>query len=214
MEIISIEAGPLLTNTYIAIDDKTKKAVIVDAPMDSISLLKPEIDKRELIIEAILLTHTHWDHAAETADLKEEYNADVILHKDDEYRLLEPNEHSVFPLPYEIKSSSGDRYVDDGDVITFGNIELEVLHTPGHTVGGICFSNRQHKVVFCGDTVFRESVGRVDLPGGSADVLAKSIKEKLLSLDDDTKLLPGHGPSTTVGFEKKNNPFFRELGII
>ena len=213
MEIISIEAGPLLTNTYIAVDDKTKKSVIIDAPMDSISLLKPMIKKRDLEIEAILLTHTHWDHAADTADLKDEYGADVILHKDDLFRLTEPNEHSVFPLPYEIKSASGDRYVDDGDTVTFGNIDLEVLHTPGHTAGGICFWNKEHKVVFCGDTVFRESVGRVDLPGGSADVLAKAIKEKLLSLDDETKLLPGHGPSTTVGYEKKNNPFFRELGI-
>ena len=96
MTIISIEAGPLMTNTYIVIDDNSNKAVVIDAPMDSIDILKPEIEKRNLKIEGILLTHTHWDHAADTADLKSIYNAKVFLHKADEYRLLEPNENSVF----------------------------------------------------------------------------------------------------------------------
>lgn len=214
MKIITIEAGPILTNTYIVFDEHSKKAVIIDAPLDSIEVLRQEIEKQNLIIDGILLTHTHWDHSGDTADLQSLYKAKVYLHKDDEYRLLKPNHYSIFQLPVKIKEASGDVYVTEGNIINFGKCSLQVLNTPGHTEGGICFYSSIDKIVFCGDTVFRDSIGRVDLPGGSFDVLANSIKDKLLVLDDETELLPGHGPKTTVGYERKYNPFFREMGIV
>ena len=214
MEIIAIEAGPILTNTYLIIDQESKKAVVIDAPMDSVELIKPIIEDKMLDVVAILLTHTHWDHAADTDALKKLYNAKVYVHQSDEFRLLEPNENSVFPLPFDIPSTKADHYINDNEIISFGNTELKVLTTPGHTEGGLCFYNESAGVLFSGDTIFRESIGRIDLPGGSLEKIAKSIKEKLLVLDDSTKVLPGHGPSTTIGYERKNNPFFREMGIV
>jgi hydroxyacylglutathione hydrolase len=214
MEVITIEAGPLMTNTYIAIDSGSKKAVIIDAPMDSADLIRPYVDSNDLDIIAILLTHTHWDHSADTAELKNIYNAKCYVHRDDEYRLLNPNENSIFPLPFDIQRSKADVYINDSDHIIVGNTALTALHTPGHTEGGVCFYEPQSGILFSGDTIFRESIGRIDLPGGSLERLSNSIKEKLLTLDDDTRVLPGHGPESTIGYERQNNPFFREMGIV
>jgi hydroxyacylglutathione hydrolase len=214
MEIITIEAGPLMTNTYLAIDEETNNAVIIDAPMDCVELIKPYIDKKSIEVTAILLTHSHWDHAAETVQLKNLLNVPVYVHQSDEFRLLDPNGNSIFPLPFEIPSTKADHYLNDKDLISFGNLKLMALHTPGHTEGGICLYNKDSNILFSGDTIFRESIGRIDLPGGSLEKIAKSIKEKLLVLDDETKVYPGHGPATTIGFERHNNPFFREMGIV
>jgi hydroxyacylglutathione hydrolase len=214
MEIITIEAGPLMTNIYLAIDEETKKAVIIDAPMDCTELIKPYIDKMGLEVSAILLTHTHWDHAADTVQLKDFLNVQVYVHEADEFRLIDPNGNSIFPLPFDIPATKADHYLYDTDIIKFGNTQLTALHTPGHTEGGLCFYDKDSKILFSGDTIFRESIGRIDLPGGSLEKIAKSIKEKLLVLDDETQVFPGHGPSTTIGYERHNNPFFREMGIV
>jgi len=204
MEIIAVEAGPLMTNTYLAIDDESNKAVIIDAPMDCVELLKPYTDEKNIVVTAILLTHTHWDHAADTASLKKLYNAPVYLHQADEFRLLDPNAHSIFPLPFDIPSAKADHYIDDNDKVVFGKSELMVLHTPGHTEGCLCFYNESYGILFSGDTLFLESIGRTDLPGGSLENIAKSIEEKLLVLDDNIKVYPWHGPATTIGYERNN----------
>ncbi len=203
-----------MTNTYIAIDEHTNMAMVIDAPMDAVNMIKSYIDEQNLNIVGVLLTHSHWDHAAETADMSEIFDAKVYLHKEDEFRLLKPNENSIFPLPFDIKPSKADVYVKDGDSIPFGNTMLKVIHTPGHTDGSVCYYDDKSAICFCGDTVFRESIGRIDLPGGSYEKISRSIKEKMLILDDNTRLLPGHGPESTIGYERKNNPYFKEMGIV
>ncbi|TAL66889.1 MAG: MBL fold metallo-hydrolase [Bacteroidetes bacterium] len=214
MEIIPFECGPLATNCYLVIDDFTVGAgyepvptLIIDAPPDAANQLLPVIKKRNLKIEKIILTHTHWDHTLDTAELKRITNAQVLVHKDDEYRLLNPNETTIFNLPFEIETIKPDGYLEDGMKLFCGSLKFEVLHTPGHTEGGICLINFEHKVAFTGDTLFCGSVGRTDFPGGSWDILMKSIAEKLLLLPDDMKVYSGHGNPTSIGDEKMYNQF-------
>ncbi|MBI5324809.1 MAG: MBL fold metallo-hydrolase [Ignavibacteriae bacterium] len=218
MEIIPFECGPLATNCYLVIDNQTVGAgsesaptIVIDAPPDAVSHLLPVIKKRNLKIEKIILTHTHWDHTLDTAELKRYTNAPVYVHKNDEYRLLKPNETSIFKLPFEIEAVVPDIYLEDGMKINCGLLEFQVLHTPGHTEGGICLVNFENNVAFTGDTIFCRSVGRTDFPGGSTDTLLSSIKNKILTLPDDMMVYSGHGEPTTIGDEKKFNPFLDEI---
>jgi glyoxylase-like metal-dependent hydrolase (beta-lactamase superfamily II) len=208
MEIIPIESGPVETIGYLAIDNESKEAVIVDTPLESTQAFLSVADEKNARIRAVLFTHSHWDHTADGKEIKQKSGAKVFIHKEDEYRILDPMTHSVLPLPFELEAIKPDEYLNDGDVIDFGNTKLEVLHTPGHTEGGICLVCHSDRVVFTGDTLFRESIGRVDLPGGSMEKISDSIKNKLFSLPDDYTVLCGHGPATTIGHEKNHNPFF------
>ncbi|MFH1050136.1 MAG: MBL fold metallo-hydrolase [bacterium] len=210
MEIICVEAGQILTNCYIIIDNNKNNAYVVDTALDSADLLFEIINKRNIRIEGIILTHSHWDHSGDANELRKLTGASVMVHKDDEYRLLRPNENTIMLLPSEIDVCQPDRYLNDGDIIKLNEIEFEVRHTPGHTEGGICLVNHRDKVVFAGDTIFNQSIGRTDLPGGSTELLLKSIMEKIMTLDDDYTLYCGHGPLTTVGFERLNNPFIND----
>lgn len=207
MEIIQIEAGPVATIGYLVIDKKSKSAAIVDAPLESTTYFNSLIEERKLKIEAILLTHTHWDHIADCYKLAKLTNAPVYVHDSDLYRLTDPMSHTIIPLPFKIEAVTEVVKVKSKDRITVGNLEFEVLHTPGHTEGGVCYVEHNKGVIFAGDTLFNESIGRVDLPGGSMPVLLESIKSELLSLPDKFKVYSGHGPSTTIGWERTRNPF-------
>jgi glyoxylase-like metal-dependent hydrolase (beta-lactamase superfamily II) len=218
MEIIPFECGPLATNCYLVIDDKSVGAgfesvpsIIIDAPPDAVLHIMPVIKDRNINVEKIILTHSHWDHTLDAAEIKRLTNARIYVHKEDEYRLLNPNETSIFKLPFEIESVNPDGYLEHGMKINCGSIVFEVIHTPGHTEGGICLINFENKIAFTGDTLFCGSVGRTDFPGGSWEQLMDSIEKYLLSLPDDIVVYSGHGELTTIGDEKMYNPFIGQI---
>jgi len=214
MEIYSIEAGPVQTMSYIAYDKATKDALIIDVPPDSSDSLFHFIEQNELKIHGIVLTHSHWDHTADVPELKKLLKAPVFIHRADEYRLQNPGKYSVWKLPFELSAFSADKYLEDNEKQEFGSLNFRVLHTPGHTEGGICIYFPEHKVLFSGDTLFNMSVGRTDLPGGDWETLYNSIKNKLLTLPDDIDVYCGHGEATTIGLERQFNPFLIENALL
>ncbi len=213
MDIIPIPAGPVETNGYLILDETSGKSCAVDVPLESSERYLSEIKERSLELDSIILTHTHWDHTAEAGKLRELTNAPIYVHEDDEYRIKDPMNNSVFPLPFTIEPITADNYLRHGKKINCGKITFEIRHTPGHTEGGVCLIDHDNRLVFAGDTLFFGSVGRVDLPGGSGKQLIDSIKRELMSLPDDYKIYSGHGATTTIGEERKNNPFLNN-GIV
>ena len=203
-------SGPAVTNWFLVANEETKQAFVVDVPPDSLNDIVSTAEDLGVSITDILLTHTHWDHTVDCAALAKKFNARVSVHSQDAYRLLDPMDHTIWPLPFTIEPVVPDRFLADGQVIKPAGIALKVLHTPGHTEGGVSFVDELHKKVFAGDTLFSGSVGRTDLPGGDMEILERSIKEKLFNLDDDYQVLCGHGPTTTIGDERQNNPFVGE----
>ena len=175
--------GSLQTNCYLAIDEKTNKAAIIDPGAQASYLIK-EIENLGIEIDVILLTHCHFDHNGAVAELKEKYNVDVYLNKAEE----------------EIY-----KYLEEGQEIKVGDLTFKVTFTPGHSKGGTCFIVADS--VFTGDTLFNGSIGRTDFLGGSYNELIESIENKLMILDKDTVVYPGHGPKSTIIYERMRNPF-------
>ena len=207
MKIISVVAGPLDTNGYLVFESETSKCAVVDTPLDSAEIYLSLINENNLNLEYILLTHSHWDHTGDCAKLASITNAKVLLNNLDEYRLSEPDKHAIFKLPFKLEPYTDSININHKEKIQIGNIEFEVLHTPGHTEGGVCFVEHKSKTVFSGDTLFKGSIGRFDLPGGNEQILFESLKNIVFELDDDYKVYSGHGSETTIGFERKFNPF-------
>lgn len=206
MKIISYEAGPLPTSAYLVIDELTNKAVVIDVPPEAKDVIINLLADNNVEAKAIFLTHSHWDHCAEAGILHDEIKAPIYVNEKDEYRLLDPMENSIWELPFVIKPCKADAYYKSGQVINVGNMNFEIRETPGHTEGGVIIIERSQKVAFTGDTIFYESIGRADLPGGSYKMLMDSINNEILTLDDSYKLYPGHGPATDVKHERKYNP--------
>jgi glyoxylase-like metal-dependent hydrolase (beta-lactamase superfamily II) len=212
LQIQSFESGPVATLAYLVIDDTSHDAVIIDAPMESAQAIREAAEKAGATPRALILTHTHWDHTADAAELKKLYPEMLIyVHPDDEYRLADPMAHSVWKLPFTIEGVKADRHLRHGDTFALGRICFQVIHTPGHTEGGICLYEAGDGIIFVGDTLFEGSVGRTDLPGGSWNTLARSIADRLMTLPDEVRVYPGHGQTTTIGFERVSNPFVGDL---
>lgn len=195
-------AGRLENNMYLVADEKSSEAVLIDATQDL-----PEIQKavKDLGVKVkyILLTHGHFDHIFGLNSLKKSLNAPAVICKDDLVISDNINEFTrLFGLPDSVPPKY-DMYIKDGDEILLGSYKIKVIHTPGHTEGGVCYL--VDGKLFSGDTLFRGSVGRTDLFGGNFGKLSDSIKNKLFKLDDKTEVFPGHGDMTTIGFEKKYN---------
>jgi len=209
MIIEPVESGPFFTVCYLVGDKESRKGIVVDAPKDSTAPLLKAASRHSLAIDLIVNTHGHWDHIADNAALQHETHAPIAIHRLDEPRIKNP-EPVMFQLPFEVPPTEAGRYLEDGDVIQVGSLRLEVIFTPGHTEGGICLYERNEKVLFSGDTLFAGSVGRVDLPGGDWDTLMTSIHERLLTLEDQVTVYPGHGPPTSIGAERKGNPFLTQ----
>jgi hydroxyacylglutathione hydrolase len=210
--MISIEKfvfNPFQVNTYVLYDE-TNEAVIIDPGcsdgVETLSLLN-FLKQEGLKPVRMLLTHTHVDHVVGCNALQEAIQLEPEGHRAGRVFL----EHSTRTAAnYGISLNKNpvlSRFFDEGDVLTFGNSGLEVLYTPGHADGSVCFLNREQKFVISGDVLFNMSIGRTDFPTGDYDLLQKNITEKLFTLPDETIVYPGHGPETTIGFEKRNNPF-------
>jgi glyoxylase-like metal-dependent hydrolase (beta-lactamase superfamily II) len=208
LQILSIEAGPVATNGYMLMDMQSQSAIIIDAPHESVKVFESYAVEKELKISALWLTHTHWDHTAD-AELCAKKGMDILVHPLDAYRLLDQAAHTVWPLPFKLGNVQYTGIIEQGDILTCGDWTCEVLHTPGHTEGGVCFVDLKHSCIFAGDTLFAGSIGRTDLPGGDMDTLLASIKKSLLNLPEDMIVFPGHGPLTTIGDEQENNPFLQ-----
>jgi glyoxylase-like metal-dependent hydrolase (beta-lactamase superfamily II) len=194
--------GELMTNCYIVGSEGTKEGMVIDPADDAAAILKA-VKALGLKIKYIVLTHSHPDHFAALAELKQATNAEVLAHqKDAEILELPPIAFmgATFPQP-----PPADRRLEDADTITLGELVFKVIHTPGHSPGSICLLT--DGVLFSGDTLFNYGVGRYDLPGGSLEKLMDSLHRKVLTLPNGTKIYPGHGPETTIGNEKRSNPF-------
>ena len=211
MKLIFDEFGPALTNTYIVIDKSTNYAVVIDVPPSSLEFINRTLIENGAELKEIWLTHSHWDHTADAPDLRDQHNVPVYLHEEDEYRLLDPNAYTGnFPLPFDMRGIKADKYLKEGDELVLGHQKFRVLETPGHTEGGVIFVNDEKQTVIVGDTIFKQSIGRTDLPGGDFSELMVSIRDKVLTLPDEFALYPGHGPRTSVGSERKMNSFIKQ----
>ena len=206
MRITNLPSGALQANTYLAVDEKTNEGFIVD-PGGYNKVLTKEVRDNDVKIKYIILTHGHSDHICGVNEHKAEFpDAKIVAYKDEEAMLENPNlnQSPGFGVPYSTKA---DILVSDGDELKVGDVTLKFIHTPGHTEGGMCIYVEEATALFSGDTLFRQSIGRTDFPGGSYKEIMDSIRKKLFLLPDDTNVFPGHMGMTSIGFEKENNPF-------
>ena len=206
MIIKELAVGPIQANCYIVGCEETKAAAVID-PGDDVDRILMALAESELTVSCIINTHGHFDHVGANKRLKEVTGADIMIHELDAPMLSELAATAGAMGLRADDSPPADRMLADGDTITFGSITMTVLHTPGHTLGGISLFAEGH--VFVGDTLFAGSVGRTDFPGGDFATLKASVKSKLYVLDDDVVVYPGHMGSTTIGREKQSNPFVR-----
>ncbi|MGE5173167.1 MAG: MBL fold metallo-hydrolase [Betaproteobacteria bacterium] len=207
MVLIRLVVGPLQVNCFILADEKTKDAVVIDPGDDAGDILKIIKDK-SLKVKYIVNTHAHFDHVGANKAIKEATGAELLFHEADAPVLATVSNQARSFGMNPVVSPPADRYVKHGDVITAGEVSLQVLHTPGHSPGGI--SLLEQGMVFTGDALFAGSIGRTDLPGGDLMTLLRSIKTNLMTLPDDTKVFSGHGPASTIGDERRENPFLNE----
>jgi hydroxyacylglutathione hydrolase len=210
MSLVLVETfpvGPLGCNCAVIADPETKEAIVLD-PGDEADLILEVLRRNELKAVALLHTHAHFDHVGVTARMKKETGAPILLHEGDLpiYGRL-PDQGRLFGFHFEAPEAV-DRFLAEGDRIACGSGFLEVLHTPGHTPGSVCLRlGGERPVLFSGDTLFRRSIGRTDLWGGSTPQILSSIETKLLTLPGDLAVLPGHGETTTIAEEARLNPF-------
>jgi glyoxylase-like metal-dependent hydrolase (beta-lactamase superfamily II) len=197
--------GPIQSNCYIVGCERTKEAAVIDPGGDGDKILLA-LARHNLRCVYIVNTHGHFDHSAGNKHLKEVTGAQLVIHRADAPMIMHQSASGgMWNIKVE-NSPPPDRYVEEGDFITFGDISLKVLHTPGHSKGGISLVT--DNVVFVGDTLFAGSIGRTDFPGGDHEGLIRNVREKIFPLGDDVIVYPGHGPKTTVGRERRANPFF------
>lgn len=209
MQVKQLILNPFQENTYVVYDESSE-AVIIDpgcyTPSD-FEKVQRFIESKKLTVKHLIITHGHIDHILGIDTLKNLYKVDCQLHGDDIQMIQTSPSHALmFGLVFE-KVPLIDRLLKDGDIITFGNSSLEVIHTPGHSKGGVCFYSSNQKLMFSGDTLFRSSIGRTDLMDGNYETLIDSIIHKIFPLGDDVVVYPGHGDSTTIEYERHNNPF-------
>lgn len=201
MIIKTLIVGMLQENCYIVMNQNSNEGFIID-PGDEVGTISKKVEELGCDIKGILLTHGHMDHVGAVVGLKDKYNVPVYMNAK-EYEFMKEDTFVYIKLP-EIFT-----YIEEGTVLNIAGLEIKAIHTPGHTKGGMCFLIGED--LFTGDTLFQGSVGRSDFIGGDGAELIRSIKEKLLDLGDNIKVYPGHGPSSTIGFEKARNPYLQEM---
>lgn len=211
MQIDCLVLGAFETNCYVLRSSETAdKCLIIDAGLNAAGLIE-FLNTKNLNPAAVILTHGHADHTVGLEKLRKEYpEIKVYIHELDANMLTETENNLSELAGIEFTTEPADVILDEGDIIEQAGIKLKVLHTPGHTPGGICLYCEDERTIFVGDTLFADSIGRCDFPGGSFNQLIKSIKEKLSGLPDQTAVYPGHGSQTTIAREKKFNPFLQK----
>lgn len=211
MKINHYVVGPVQTNCYVVINEENKECLIID-PGASAKQLAELIRKDELTPVAVLLTHGHFDHAGGAEDLAKEFDIKIYAHEAERDTLGNPQKNVSWMVGAS-ESYRADVFLKDEEVITLAGFDIKVLHTPGHTEGGCCYYVADEDVVFTGDTLFAQSVGRTDFPGGSMSQIVRSVQDKLLSLNEagnletDIMVYPGHNDPTTIETERMNNPY-------
>ena len=214
-EVLRYIVGPVCTNCYLLVNHKTGELLVVD-PGDQAQLIEKQIEKTGAKPVAILLTHGHFDHIGGCEELKAAADAYAGDHGENPVKIYAGEAEKKFLLDTKSNLSkdmgrpvtvTADVYLKDGEELDLDGIRIKVLATPGHTAGGVSYYFPEGGFLICGDTLFQESVGRTDFPTGSMSTLVRSVKEKLFTLPEDTVVYPGHGDSTTIGHEKKYNPF-------
>ena len=207
--IKSFEFNPFSENTYV-LSDESAECIIIDPGCFSAEEkdeLKRYISNQDLNVVKLINTHCHIDHVFGNAFIKNKYGADLIIHKLDVPTLETVQVYAPAYGFNDYEPSQPDQYMEEGDVLTFGKSTLEVLFVPGHAPGHVVLVNKNQNFCIGGDVLFRESIGRTDLPGGDHETLIHNIHEKMFALDDRIVVYPGHGPTTTIGHEKIHNPF-------
>jgi len=202
-----LTVGLLEVNCYILGDEETKEAVVIDPGGDEEEILEA-LKYAELNLKYIIDTHGHFDHVDANQPLKEATGAKIAIHEADAQMLSQPSAEAMFFTGNRVRLSQADLLLKEDDLLSFGTYRLKVLHTPGHTPGGISLVLEGHTYVYVGDLLFAGSIGRTDFPGGSFDDLIQAVRTKIFPLGDQYSVYPGHGPVTTVGQERKYNPFF------
>ena len=204
MIIKRLIVGPIQTNCYIIGDERSGLGAIIDPGGDAADILNA-VRELGLDIVYVIDTHAHFDHSLANADVLAKTDAKLIIHRDEAQLLAQGGGATMFGMSPG-SSPPADLYLDEGDTITVGDIQLQVLHTPGHTPGSISLYNAEEGVLFDGDLLFCQGIGRTDLPGGDYHTIMRSL-DRIFDLPEETVVYPGHGPETTIGDEKIGNPF-------
>lgn len=207
MKIQNFVLGMVGTNCYLVVNEEEKQCILIDPAVYSGEIAE-QIRREGLDLRAILLTHGHFDHIMGIDGFRKEFpEIPVYAHREEEALLKDASMNASLEFGRQY-TFSGAAYTEDGDVLDLAGMQFRVIHTPGHTIGGCCYYLQEEKVLFSGDTLFRESIGRTDFPTGNGGQLMRSIREKLFALPEETAVYPGHMERTTIGDEKKYNPYF------
>lgn len=209
LKVETMVLGPIGTNCYLLVNEDTKEALIID-PASSADRIKEKMGENGWKPGAILLTHGHFDHIGAVDELKKEYQIPVYASKKEKELIADPSLNGSDMIRGNIVAHP-DTWIDDQDVLALSGITIQVISTPGHTGGSVCYYLPEQGILFSGDTLFAESVGRTDMPTGSQRQLVDSLVKKLSHLPDDTSVYTGHGEDTTIGYEKKYNPYMGML---
>jgi hydroxyacylglutathione hydrolase len=209
LRVAIVQVSAFQQNCSIVFDEQTKRGAVVD-PGDDVARILEAVEKIGVTVEKILLTHGHIDHAGGADELREKLGVKIEgPHREDQFHLDNLQRRGLDFGMMNLRNVTPDRWLDDGDLVSFAGFEFSVIHAPGHSPGSVVFFNAENKFALMGDVLFAGSVGRTDLPRGDHATLIRSIKEKILPLGDDVNFLPGHGQPSNIGQERQNNPFLK-----
>lgn len=212
MQIHDLPSGPIQTVGYLLLEPRTRAAVLVDAPAGIIEKITPLLARHGCQLRELWLTHGHWDHTQAAAQVRREFGVRVLAHPADRALIETPEIMEGFMgQKLGLEGVQVDRWIEHGERLEALGRAFEVRHVPGHCPGNVLFHEATDRIAFVGDALFNRGVGRWDLPGGDFDTLARSIREQIYTLPEDTVICPGHGPRTTVGAEKADNPYIAAL---
>lgn len=202
-QVKTLVLGMIQTNCYIVSNEETKEAIVID-PADDAAIIEKHLKADDLVCKAILLTHGHFDHIMAAQELAASTNAPIYAHEEEAELLRNPRLNSSYQIRREC-SLVPDVKLSDDQTLNLAGFMIRTLHTPGHTQGGVCYYFVGYQVLFSGDTLFQETIGRSDLPTGNGKLLVEGIRTKLMLLEDQVTVYPGHGNTTTIGHERENN---------